>query len=179
MLRLKPRRIYRVAKYPRKRFEPYRKSDTAALVQKGGLALLLTALLDACDGNGGSGITGPPPVLPEMVTEAEARAMIETVFSEEGISMANDVPVVLRWSPQDSMTLDLDGFNDSLRVGYEYNSESIWYPAELRQAIVDAIDGGGPYIRIMEPEVKDSGAGARIRLDIEAFIDTLKAHGVI
>jgi hypothetical protein len=176
MLRLKSRRFYRVAKYPRKRFTPYRKSDTAALVQKGGLALMLSALLDACDG---TGVTGPPPVEPDLVTENEARSVIEAVFTDNGITMINDVPVVLKWSPQDSTTLVLDGFNDSLRVGYEYHSSYNRFLPEENQAIEDAIEGDGPWIRVIDTQSKDPGASTRIRLDIEAFIDTLKANGII
>jgi hypothetical protein len=60
------------------------------------------------------------PVPPDMITEDSARTIINKVFSESGIDMKADVEHLLIFDENDSLKVNLDGYNDSLKVGYEF-----------------------------------------------------------
>jgi hypothetical protein len=142
---------------------------------KGGAAsLVLLAILESCDG---TGQTGPPPVPPEMITENEARQVIERIFADSSITMTNDVPYMVHFSNGDSAGVILDGFNGSLQVGYEYLTGNDFneYTAEVGRALDSLMNENGPYIEM----VGETNWDWRIEAQIEAFIDTLKANGVI
>jgi hypothetical protein len=176
MLRVRRVRRYKVARYPAGSYTPARPHVEGW--KRGGATLLLLALLEACDD---VGTTGPPPVMPDWVTENEARGIVERVFADSGIALQRDVPLVLRFGPDDSTTVTLDGFNDSLRVGYEYLAgDEYWtFGPLIRSALVDSTNGDGPYVDVFGPEYKFDAYQQDIERHIEAFLDTLRAHGVI
>jgi hypothetical protein len=136
-------------------------------------------LTEACDT--GVGVTGPPPVMPEMVTENEARQAIRSVFLDNGIQLEEDFAMVFRWA-QDSLALSLDGFNDSLQVGYEYvdfYGEPISYTTDFRTALSEAKAGDGPYIELVGPTPEEPAGLDALQTEIQTFIDALRAQGII
>jgi hypothetical protein len=180
---LKIRRMarYSAARYPRGPYKPNQPGTVESLAKRGGATLLLLALYEAC---GDSGVTGPPPVMPDMVTESEARQIITGVFDRNGIDLEEDYRLVFQMGPGDSVVLDVDGFNDSLLVGYEYvvPDDRSTFNDEVRDSLRQAANNTGPYIKTLEAMDKYPGDDSYIRrleTQIEAFVDTLKAHGVI
>ena len=180
---LKIRRIarYTDAKYPRGPYHPYRRGVPASLATRGAATLFLLALYEACDG---TGVTGPPPVVPDLVTESEARSIITSVFDRNGIALDEDIRLVLQMGPADSAVLDIDGYSDSLRVGYEYISpeDRATFTGEVLDSLLRAEITAGPYIKAVDAVEKEPGDDSyiqRLESTIEAFIDSLKANGVI
>jgi len=140
-------------------------------------------LLEACEENGGSGSTGPPPLVPDYVTEAEARAAIKQVFADNGVSLVEDFKLRFELSPGDSVDLELDGYNDSLRVGYEYlfgDDYTVFTPGVIG-AVDSAASDSGPYIKTVDEIYKDQHPDYEAYLDnlMQEFVDSLKANGVI
>lgn len=177
-MKIKRVRRYRHARYPKGQ---YRARVRPPKATKGASALLLLALTEACeDGPFGTGQTGPPPVMPEMVTEAEARQLIKQVFTANGIQLQDDFPLVFRWAA-DSLAFDVDGFNDSLQVGFEYVSEEEWgsFLSEPRAALADAAAGEGPHISVLGPQEQWEGYDTTLEAEVQAFIDLLRAQGII
>lgn len=182
---LKIRRVsrYSSAKYPRGSFRPYRRGVAESMATRGAATLLLLALYEACS-DSGNGVTGPPPLPPDMVTESEARQIITGVFDRNGIDLEEDFRLVFQMGPGDSVVLDVDGFNDSLRVGYEYvapDDRQVFAP-EVIDSLWQAASGGGPFIKTLDAGYKYHGNTQYIEeleLQIEEFIDSLKANGVI
>ncbi len=173
MLKLRKVRRYQVAKYPQGRYRLRRPHPAAALVRRGGVSLLLATILEACDG--GIGTTGPPPVLPEFMTEWDVRQTVDELFRPHGVTL--DVAEKVFHFPDVTVQLELDGYNDSLQVGYEYLADGESMASESRQAFAEAIDAGGPYVKILN-KVRYESRDA-LEDTVEAFIDTLKARGVI
>lgn len=174
MLRIKQVGSYSIARYPEAEFRPWRQPAAVTLIRSTTVSTALLLILQSCDG---TGTTGPPPVPPELITENEARAVITGIFSDNGISLASDVPLSLVASQDDTTRVVLDGYNESLRVGYEYLSEddNLTFTQELTTSIEANNAGSGPYIKVTYPE---SNADYLEYLT-QAFIDTLKAQGKI
>jgi hypothetical protein len=137
------------------------------------------ALTDACKG---TGVTGPPPVMPEMVTETEARQIINRVFLDNNVTLQQDFPLVFKWA-QDSIAFDVDGYNEELRVGYEYinpdYSDNQYFSQDTRTALSTAKEADGPYIEVVDPGFNLPKGQAEIEAQIQAFIDKLKGMGII
>jgi hypothetical protein len=182
MLKIRRIRRYDSAKYPRGPYRPYRRGAAESLATRGTATLLLLALYEACVG--GNGTAGPPPIPPDIVTEGEARRIISNVFDRNGITLDEDFRLVFQMGPGDSVVLDLDGFSDSLRVGYEYVAPDDWstFTTEVRDSLRQAENDTGPYIKTVDAMDKYPGDDSyiqRLETKIEAFIDSLKANGVI
>jgi hypothetical protein len=167
---------YTTAKYPQGCFvQP--SVLPRSLAKRGTVSALMLVLLEACSGEGGTGLTGPPPIIPTLVTENEARQVIEQTFGVHGVSFDEDVRFVLNHGPNDSTELQLDGFNDSLQVGYEYiyDLDALSFTPRAQSALDSLVNENGPYIKpinaVDHPEI--------IRQVVEEFIDTLKANGII
>lgn len=178
MPRIKPVKRYTVPKYPRGAY--YAKPDPAVVaLGKGAIAAaIMTILFEACDGGG---TTGPPPLPPPMVTETEARAVIDSVFADNGISLVNDFLLRFEKAPGDTVDLDLDGYNDSLGVGYEYINDddySVFTP-EVKAALDSAVVQNGPYIETIDQIVKAGDYRSVLEGMVQSFIDSLKANGAI
>lgn len=178
-MKIKRVRRYRRAKYPKGSYRRWKKGSVRSVTEVGVSSLLLL-LTEACK-DGGVGTTGPPPVMPDMVTENEARQVITRVFQENGVALVQDVPLLFKWA-QDSLALDVDGFNEGLSVGYEYvdpEGESPRLTSEFQTALAAAIDAEGPYIGLMGPDIKWADWEERLEAETVAFIDKLKSLGII
>ena len=184
MLRIRRVRKYSVAKYPEKVYSR-RSSRLPKVVFGGGAAsLAMLILLDSCDGLGGRGIgmMGPPPAMADMLTENEARQIIEHVFSNRRVVLDNDVRLVLHYGQNDSAEVVLDGYNDSLEVGYEYicDPEDTTFTAEVKEALEDSLASHeAPSIKVLDSIRKFPGHQEYLEQAVEQFIDTLQANGVI
>lgn len=174
MLRIKQVGSYSIARYPEVVFRPWRRSAAPALIRSSTVSAALLLILESCDSIGTS---GPPPVPPEFLTENEARAVITGVFSDNGIPLVEDVPLSLVVSPGDTAHVVLDGYNESLRVGYEYLTlyDDETFTHELITSIETNNADAGPYIKVAPPEYEES----YLENLMQAFIDTLKAQGKI
>ncbi|PKK83167.1 MAG: hypothetical protein CVT49_10180 [candidate division Zixibacteria bacterium HGW-Zixibacteria-1] len=179
----------RIAKYNRARYPKYyfyRRIPAMHenIVKYGlGAAVIITALENiGCIGNG---IAGPPPIPPGMVTENEAREVVDSVFSANGINLTEDVILKIETAPGDSVELSVDGFNDSLKTGYEYISiedsirDNDEYTPEVISRLNELTAQDGPYIKTIEPVYKDDDYKKHLETVVGEFIDTLKARGVI
>jgi hypothetical protein len=172
MLKIKRVRSYDVPRYPARKFEPWKQPAGVAMFKRGVSSAALLLLIDSC-------ITGCMKGVPnwEYVTEGDARAAINRVFADNGIQLTADVPLDVVLSPEDTVRVVLDGYNDSLRVGYECVTEGdresfnvkVW-----RHLDSDAADAG-PYVNILWG-ANELNAIVQITQD---FIDSLKAQGAI
>lgn len=178
MLKIRQIKNYSIPKYPQGIYYP--KPDPAIVGYGKGAAAtaLITLLFEAC-GNGGQ--TGPPPVPPELVTESEARVVIDQVFADNNVDLAHDVPKFFAHPPGDSTELDLDGYNDSLDVGYEYISgqDHEVFTWGVVQALDSASRDAGPYIKALREIEESPGADSLLESIMQEFLDSLKAQGVI
>ena len=165
MLKIEQVEHYTIARYPARGRYRAAPSLCGNLMKGGAASLVMLAILESCDG---TGTTGPPPV---------ARQVIERIFSDSSITMTNDVPLMVHFSNGDSSGVTLDGFNGSLQVGYEYltGDDFIEYTVEVRRALDSLMNENGPYIEA----VGETQWESNIEIQIEAFIDALKANGVI
>ncbi len=175
MLRIKRIGLYSVPRYPRGIFAPWREPAALTLIKKGAASAALLAILESCDD--GVGVTGPPPVPPDLLTENEARAVITNVFTNNGIQPAPDVIVSIIGSQDDTTEVTLDGYNGSLSVGYEYvaGEDADTFTTALIATIDANTAGSGPYIKATGPAYSSS----QLEYLMRAFIDTLKAQGKI
>jgi hypothetical protein len=119
--------------------------------------------------------------MPDLVTENEARQVIDRVFLDNGIPLQRDFPLVFRWA-QDSLALEVDGFNDSLKIGYEYinpEGESPVLSEDFKTALAAAGNAQGPFIELAGPVIKDQDYEAALETEILVFIQRLKSLGII
>ncbi len=179
MLRIKQIKKYRIAKYPR---GSYRKSPeylVPALLRDSAVVAGMMLLIESCDSGTTSGIPSPP----EVVTEAEARLVINRVLADNGIICQSDVPLDLSLGGGDAAHLVIDGYNDSLQVGYEYakGDDAETFTPQVASALDSIAKAQGPYIKVIEQVYKDLGIDYEQLLEstVQQFLDTLKAHGVI
>jgi hypothetical protein len=185
MLTIQQVKRYCIARYPKEVYSRKGRSLPKTLLERGAVSLVMLALLEFCDHGGlraGVGMMGPPPALPELLTENEARQIIEHVFADNGVVLDNDVRLVLHYGQNDSAELILDGFNDSLEVGYEYaySREDTVFTANVREALEDSLaNNDAPYIKVLNSIHKYPGQQEFLEHAVEQFIDTLQAHGVI
>jgi hypothetical protein len=180
MMRIKRIRRYKRAKYPKGRYRRRKRSVVGSAAQGSLSSLLIMALTEACEGTG-VGVTGPPPIMPEMVTENEARQVINRVFLDNGVSLQQDFPLVFKWA-QDSLAFSVDGFNPTLNVGYEYvnpEGESPSLSQDFRTALEAAGNADGPFIEAVGPTVKDLNYEAALENEVLNFIQKLKGLGII
>lgn len=181
MLTIRRVKRYRVARYPRGRYSDYTPPLPESLVKRGAVSLFALAALETLGCDSGNGVTGPPPLPPDLVTENEARQIIEQVFVDNGVQLGRDLPFILHLAADDSVTLDLDGFNSPLRVGYEYVIENDWatFTPQVWNALDSLANENGPYIKPVEAIEETGDYSSVLRATVQEFIDTLKAHGVI
>jgi hypothetical protein len=119
--------------------------------------------------------------MPDMVTEAEARAIIDRIFSDNDVVLEKDFPFLFRWA-QDSLAFEVDGFNDSLQVGYEYVDPDGEFPSlssSFQAAVDSAGNADGPYIKLVHPAFADGRQEEWFEMEIQAFIQKLKGMGII
>ena len=184
MLRIKQIKSYKLPRYPQGLY--YKPPDCHPWKITGSITsvAMLALVLSSCKSVPPGGVVGPPPMPPDMVTEREARTIIEQVFSRNGIELEADVPFTFSIGAQDPIDLSLDGYNKDLNVGYEYKygyddyeSFTIEVTAELGKA--SGPDGNGPYIKIIDEEIAHEEAAVNLENTIQDFIDDLRSRGII
>ncbi|MEW5924359.1 MAG: hypothetical protein AB1746_10260 [Candidatus Zixiibacteriota bacterium] len=148
-----------------------------------GAAIIIAAIESV--GCNGTGIAGPPPIPPGMVTENEAREIVDSIFNANGINLTDDVILKIETETGDSVELCIDGFNDSLKTGYEYISieNSINDHQVFTSVVISRLnqlaDQDGPYIKTIWQDYKDHDYKKNLENVAAEFIDSLKARGVI
>lgn len=178
MLKIRPLARYRVPKYPQGPYRDHQTHPAVQAVRQGAVSALLLALLD-CSGD--SGTTGPPPVVPTLVTEAEAREVIDNVFAANAISLTPDFKLKLKLNAQDSVEVELDGFNDSLAVGYEYiyEADNNEFTSAVRSYLESSAFEAGPQVKTVEAVERESNYQEYLQQVMQEFIDSLKTQGII
>jgi hypothetical protein len=183
MLKIKKIRKYAIARYPHEiyYYKPY--SFTSKLLKRILAPTFILTLLGSIAPEP-IGAVGPPPVAPDMVTENEARAAIEEVFARNNINLKHDVKYLLKYGEDHQAELELDGYNDSLGIGYEYldwkkDKDFNVFTPDILTAIENQKNGSGPFIEVIRPLVKDRHSEENLENLIQEFIDSLKARGII
>jgi hypothetical protein len=180
MLKVKQVRKYSLAKYPPGNYQEPPEHLLPELLKDSAMVASMVLLVESCSGGG---TTGPPPVLPDMVTESEARSIVNRVLQNNGITWQNDAPLILGFGVGDTVHLVVDGYNDSLRVGYEYATDGDH--STFTPRVITALDSvakvQGPYIEVIDEinRREHSGYEQLLEMSMQQFLDTLKAHGVI
>ncbi len=185
MLRIRRLKRYRTARYPRRNYAPWKSGPAEDLLKRGGASLVLLSIIEALGcGDVTTGTTGPPPVRPDLMTENEARQIITQVFTNNGIVLDEDYRLVLQpYLPDmpDPVVLYIDGYNDSLRVGYEYVTGQDYdtFTRQVVDALSDSAETGGMHIKTVDEVFDFSSSREELEQIIESFMDTLRAQGVI
>ncbi len=177
MLRIRTVKRYSLPRYPGGMYYPKPEAKSMRIVRGSLAATLMATLLDSCDC---FGTIGPPPLPPAMVTENEARTVIDRVFTRNGIVLEHDKALSFHFPPGDSTVLNLDGYNDSLKIGYEYiyQQDNESFTSQITHALDSAArDSTGPYIEAVASIPKYSDYTTFLDSLMQQFIDTLKAQG--
>ncbi len=117
MLRITQISRYDLPRYPQGGQYVHPPRSSAAKVRDAAALSILAYALRSC-----GPWMGGKPLPPKYVTEIEARLVIGEVFAARGIKLVADQAVTVPFSQSGSAKLVVDGFNDSLQVGYEYIS---------------------------------------------------------
>ncbi|MFC2020128.1 hypothetical protein ACFLU4_09355 [Chloroflexota bacterium] len=191
MLVIKPLSSYKIPKYPQEWYHEKPAVISDKLVAGGLIATLMLGLLTSCGKEveenrpGGSlGVVGPPPSPPKAITENEARLRIIHTFEKYGIELDADVPMSFG-SDNKTINLILDGYNEELRIGYEYISgndrdtftEKVASDTEklIDRLVENPSEANGPFIKVIQPSAStDSIAKAT-----EEFIRFLRDNGIL
>ncbi len=184
MLRIRQIESYRLPRYPHGLY--YEHSGTAHWKATGTIASVATLALLVSSSCTCVGTVGPPPVDPDMVTEKEARDIINQVFVRNGIKLETDVPYSFTLSNQSPIQLELDGFNKDLNMGYEYISreDRNTFTKEVREELDKARQSNvkGPCIKTIDEQFV-FGDAEKAHKGIEAiikdFIADLHSKGII
>ncbi len=177
MLELKATLEYGVPRYPQGVYHTRPNRLPIAAIRRGASAVIAAALLDWCV----IGCMGAMPPQQRLKTENEARASICKVFEKRGIELTPDYLLRLATSEKDTVALTVDGYNPESRVGYEYvrGRDELEFTDKAKQALVDAAKGEGPWVKTIDASDGANMCGWSLEAEIEAFIDSLKAQGVI
>ncbi|MDP8206211.1 MAG: hypothetical protein P9L92_06070 [Candidatus Electryonea clarkiae] len=186
MLRIKKVKNYMVPKYPQ---GVYLKKPPGLAGRLMSATVLTSAGIVALQGCKYDQ-TGGVPAVQKSMTETDARDIVEKVFAENDIQMTQDILLYFSHGNIDSAQLNLDGFNDSLKIGYEYaydgwviNSDEEYYdpeeeiPDSLAFEIEQALGNEGPYIKLVRHVTEDGES--HLSSLIQDFIDQLREQGII
>ena len=175
MLQIKRIACYGLPRYPRGGQYVMPSKSTVAMVRETAALLALAALVESCDNPSGA------PMPPRYVSEASARQAIGQVFAGRNLALDTSQVVRVPLDGVDTLVLNVDGFNDSLQVGYEY---ILWDDREqFTPPVCKTLDSlnlvATPHILTVDAEADRVGAEARLQLIVNQFLDSLAAHGVI
>jgi len=177
MLQIKRIIRYDLPRYPRCGQYVCPPRSSGAFVRDAAALLALAALLDACDERPLGGV----PVPPRYVSEIDARQIMNQVFADRDITLDSSQVVTIPIGVHDTLTLNVDGFNDSLQVGYEYilwDDQEQFTPDVSRT--LDSLNlAATPHILTVDAELDKAGAEAHLQLVVQEFLDSLAAQGVI
>jgi hypothetical protein len=138
--------------------------------------LIILLIMPGC--NDDDAIQKPKP--PEYVSEADAREVIIQAFADNNISLETDFPMQINIPVIGNITAIVDGFNDSLNVGYEYvNITEVYDMACPSNAFDSMAAADGPFIRMISPRLTMVEYQGLFRNIIQNFIDSLKVRGII
>jgi len=182
MLEIKPVKSYKLPVYPQGIYYTPPDNYPWNLVNTGIASVALLTLL-GCSQN--TGVVGPPPMPLNYITEREARTIISQAFAKYGVEFDEDVPCVfsIEGNP---LTVNLDGFNKELKVGYEYVSAYADY-----QEFVEGKASPGPWVAGVTTDINDpsilvienvpKGTGGKEYLEnaVEDFVHELQSHGIL
>jgi hypothetical protein len=187
MLEIKQLKSYKVPKYPEGRYHELKaKGDKKPAVTFGILSAGLSALVLYASCNCQPiGVTGPPPVPSLMISEQEARMAIKKIFQDNGIMFQEDFPYSFV-SDNETIQVDLDGYDENRKVGYEYFSEhdisgdNSAANEKLRQKYLNNITS--PMIEVVDPAYyyNDETRGEalqQIEKAVNGFIKSLRSNG--
>jgi hypothetical protein len=113
--KIKQLKSYKLAKYPSVKFYEKKANIPKHILRKGAAVAALLALFEAQSCGA--------PVDSDYTTEFDARQVIESVFSENGIEFENNVDYVL---PISKVTVELDGYDTNTHIGYEYGGQALY-----------------------------------------------------
>jgi hypothetical protein len=178
MLKVKQVRKYSLAKYPPGNFQEPPEHLLQELLRDSAMVASMALLIESC-GTTTSGV----PNAPEMVTETEARSIVNHVLQDNGITWQSDALLTLSFGSGDTVRVVVDGYNDSLRVGYEYaiGNDYATFTPRVTAALDSLAKAQGPYIKIMDEidRHEHSNYEQILETSMQQFLDTLRAHGVI
>jgi len=173
MLEIKPQKNYKVAKYLIGKYQVTNRNVSNALIKKGLIPLSFAAIMELCVPIACMGVTDFPDVVPEN----EARLVINKIFADNDINLIEDYRYILNYN-NNNLEYDLDGYNDSLNIGYEYLSRD-----DSSNDFVEYIDSIGienePHLKLIYPEFKDDSYEQRLEAITQQFLDSLKQLGII
>jgi hypothetical protein len=191
LIALKPVRSYARARYPTREeardlgIDLYRVPDSAILRYGKGTIVGATCLMLSSSCIPIGLIAGG-----YILSEADARAVIQRVFSNEGIDYAEDVQY-----EGAGVTFNADGYDEELGFGFEYHStddrdESLrlrdtleWHQMFLDSGetsiLEDEMSSGGDAIKVFEAGNGTAQYDERALLEaqVEEFIDWLRENG--
>jgi hypothetical protein len=178
MLHIKQIDRYDLPRYPRGGQYVCPPRSSGAIARNSATLLMLGALLDSC---GGWVPMGGMPIAPKCVSEERAREIIGNVFVARGIRLQADWTVAVPIGHADSLSLNADGFNDSLQVGYEYISsdDGPVFTNDARYWLNNLDHSASPHVLVLNEEVERAEALNHLQQMTEAFLDSLKVQGVI
>lgn len=168
---------YSVPVYPQITYYHHETNSTVKTLKQGAILSLLTAILLGCKENG---VTGPPPVEPDMITEQGAREIIEEVFSNENIQFENDI-IKRIIVGSDTADVSIDGVNDSLNIRYQYESKDDYNADQSQIDLLHAYDDSTDQEHFFLLPLGGGGHQyeEELMFKTEVFIDSLKALGII
>ncbi len=186
MLRIEPIKSYKLPRYPQGLY--YERPNTCPWKVTGSIAsvAMLALLVSSCKPVEPVGVVGPPPMPPDMVTEREARTVINEVFAKNGINLEADVPFSFSPGDQNAIGLELDGFNKDLNIGYEYiaGEDQTAFTQEVVAHLDKACESSssGPYIKTIGTQYIYGDADKAyedLENIIQDFIADLRSRGII
>jgi hypothetical protein len=171
MLEIRQIAKYNRARYPRHGEYVLPSKSVPHIVRDLAVLTALAALTETC---------GPPPP-PRFLSEYDARWIITQAFSNAGLSFREDTKVLVRLSGGNSTELNLDGYNDSLKVGYEYVSrgDRDEFTAEICRQLESSKYTSAPHVLTVDALLERESPQEHLEGVVKAFLDSLKAHGVI
>jgi hypothetical protein len=122
---------------------------------------------------------------PEMLDEQKARTIIEKVFNDNSVTFEADVPFTIQTSDTSTCEFQLDGYNQQLKIGYEFFEYSDDPACEQCRLKPDKLEQAmeGYDLQILPIENMDINNNPyyeqQLELKVKAFIDQLKVQGIL
>jgi hypothetical protein len=138
-------------------------------------AAVSSALLAALESSQCIGCTGPPPIQPAMVTENEARGIIDSVFSTNKYNLLHDQSINV---PDSAAHVSLDGYDSVRHMGYEYitDADLSEYSASIRKRFAES---SREKVLFVEEKKSESEYHTQIVKEVNDFIAIIRASGAI
>ncbi len=169
---------YSVPRYPRGVYYSKPGVLPKELTRAGALSVIAALVLQSCDGKG-TQIAGVPAISP--ISEQVAQGVINGVFDRNGIDLDHDVLVRFERAAGDTVDLVVDGYNDSLAVGYEYliGLDYSTFDHQVVAVLEDSALAKEPHITPIHNVDVNGPWQQTLETATQQFIDSLIARGVI